>query len=256
MLECFLDDSGTHDGSRVLGWGAMSGDKLRLDELDLKWKARLADPCDGRKPPIKKFHSWDLYHGRGEFSGYNEAEKDRTRYNFRTIATDLKLTWFFYGISMDAWKKVAADHKVLGQVFTAESFILAGLFKKICEEAHKYGEPIAFFINQERFTPELVTNIKVAIEKAKVPDQFVSYTGAPVKGVTGLQAADLVAHEVFRFYVERLDNPKAQPNAHLKSLAENVHSFQDGWFGEEDLRKMIEKIEGTLNWEEAFSEKA
>lgn len=248
MLEGYLDDSGTHDASRVMVWGAMTGDKLRFNDLSVAWKAKLLDPCEGRKPPIKAFHSSHLLMGVGEFEGYSQAERDITRRVFRDIITEQKLTFFAIGIAVDAWNKVAAEHEMLAKMFTPESFTFAGTFKIICQEARVYGEPITFFIDQERFTPEFEINIKIAMEKAGVTDQFVSYTGAPVKGVTGLQAADLVAHEIYQFYLSRLDDSHADPSAHLQSLLKGVFSFRDGWFGEEELRSMVKKAGGRIDW--------
>lgn len=257
MLESCLDDSGTHEKSRVLVWGAIAGDKSGFERLDADWKAQLANPCKG-KPPIKSFHSSHLYMGTGEFEGYSQAEKDRTRYNFREIIFGSKLTLFSYGISIEAWEKVCADHPYLGKCFNPESFILSGIYKRICEEAKPFGLPISFQIDQERFNPEIVTNLKIAREKAGIDEQLVSYNFLPVAGVTGLQAADVFAHGTYQFYRDCLDDPNAEPDIHLQRLAEGIYAFRDGWFGEEELRRMAKKVEGNIDWslKDASSEEA
>lgn len=186
--------------------------------------------------------------GVEEFEGYTQAEKDRTRWNFRKIILDCGLTFFSYGISLEAWDKVTTDHGDLGQNFTAEGFVFAGIVKNICESAKEHGEPISFQIDKKRFSPELARNIEIAIEKTEVPDHFVSYAFSPVGQLTGLQAADLVAHETYQFYVSNLGDLKVEPNIHLQRLVEGIHDFRDGLIEEEGLRKMIEKSNGRIDW--------
>ena len=75
MLEFYLDDSGTHRGSKAAVWGGVVGYAEYFDELESKWREMLACPCEGR-PPIKQFHSSHLAAGKGEFMGYSDAERD------------------------------------------------------------------------------------------------------------------------------------------------------------------------------------
>src|SRR5688572_7961691 len=115
MLEFYLDDSGTHNGSRVLVWGGIVGFKDFVGDLESAWKKQLRHPCDN-KPPIKAFHSSHLAAGDGEFEGYNQAERDITRYNFRKIILDAGLTVVSFGISVRDWDDIirGPDRLIMG----------------------------------------------------------------------------------------------------------------------------------------------
>jgi hypothetical protein len=245
MLECYLDDAGTHDSSKVIVWAGVAGDHHFFDELEALWKARLQNPFDN-KPPIKAFHSWDLSAGTGEFTGYNQAERDATRLNFRKIITDLKLTFITNGISVNAWKKFATPHP-LGKVCTAESFIFSYIVKYVCHSAKEHGDPISFQFDKGRLSPEIISSIKPGLDAADIGDLHVSYGFSSVKLNAGLQAADLVAHETCRYYKQFLENPNAKPDAHLQRLIEGVYDYGDGWFGHDQVRDFFEKVGADVN---------
>src|SRR3546814_19046815 len=108
MMEFYLDDSGTHEGSRVAVWGGVVGYRQFFSEFKIAWKAQLARPCEGR-PPIKAFHSSHLVAGRGEFAGYSEAERDLTRWTFRKAILDAGLTVFSFGLSRSEERRVGME---------------------------------------------------------------------------------------------------------------------------------------------------
>jgi hypothetical protein len=58
VIECYFDDSGTHDASPVVVWGGVAGHAHYLDKLDKMWRALLQQPCEGKRP-IKSFSSYD-----------------------------------------------------------------------------------------------------------------------------------------------------------------------------------------------------
>lgn len=250
MLECYLDDGGTHDGSRVIVWGGVAGDKRFFDELEVAWKAQLGNPCKG-KSPIKAFHSSHLAMGVGEFEGYNQAERDLTRRNFRKIITDLGLTVISYGISIDGWDKVARDNP-LGKYFTAESYVFGHIVNYVCQSAKEHRDPVSFQFDQGRFSSELVSSVKGAFSAAEVDEDYVNYTFSPVKLNMGLQAADLVAHETYRYFCKFLESPSAEPDAHLKRLIEGVYDSSAGWFGENEVRAILGRIDSDTKLQNHF----
>lgn len=128
MLECYLDDSGTHQGSSVVVWGGVLGHPTYIQQLSEDWAALLRCPCDG-KPPIRRFHSFDLMAGRGEFEGYNQAERDLTRRNFRKAITDNDLSVLAFGVSAESWEAIVQEQEQM-HWFTAEQMVIGSAIKE------------------------------------------------------------------------------------------------------------------------------
>jgi len=237
MLECYLDDSGTHNGSRVLVWGGVSAHKGFFDQFESDWKSLLQNPCTG-KPPIKKFHSYDLARSEGEFASYNQAERDATRHDFRKVITDASLTWMSYGVSLDAWEDIVPPE--IKKVLTAEDMLFGALVRDVLESAKKFGEPVSFVFDQGRSSYSLVEMVKVATETADAKDSLASYTFAPVVAHAGLQAADMVAHETYMFFSKCMDSKGVDPDPHLERLTQDVFDSRGCFFGEAEIRHAFE----------------
>jgi len=242
MLECYLDDSGTHSNSRVIVWGGVAGDKNFFDQFQEAWKARLEDPCDGYKPPINVFHSTDLAAGDGEFSGYSQAERDRTRFNFRQVIIDCDLTWVSYGISVKAWESVAKDYE-WSDILSAESMVFGRLIRDVTKSAIDHGDPIAFKFDKGRISPLLCGVIQPAFDSVGVNTQSVGYGFWSVQAVLGLQGADLIAHETYQYFVKFIDDPNTNPSSHLQKLMDGAFSYKDGWFDEDSIRRAFEEAD-------------
>ena len=81
MLRPHFDDSGTHTGgktgpSKIVLVAGIFGTEARLDSLDRNWRKIIADPIDGSRPPLKRFHAYDCDNSIGEFSGWSRTETD------------------------------------------------------------------------------------------------------------------------------------------------------------------------------------
>ena len=244
MLEFYLDDSGTHAGSRVVVWGGVVGFSQFFEELETAWKARLACPCEG-KPPIKAFHSAHLAAGEGEFEGYNIAERDLTRRNFRQVIVDAGLTVLSYGISVDDWDTVITGRArmFLG---SAERHIFGHAVLAGCEAAKEHGQPVSFQFDRGRHSSRLESVIGPAMQAAEIDGHSVSHGFSPVIDNMGLQAADLVAHETYQFFNEYIDNRSAQIGAHLRSLFEGVHDARAAWIGKEQFQDVADRIDALI----------
>lgn len=241
MLKCYLDDSGTHDLSQLVVWGGLAGHHEYFKQFEIAWKGQLADPCDGHKPPIKKFHSYDLARGIEEFEGYNQAERDRTRRNFRQIILDCGLTWVSFGISKAAWNHVFGAYK-WGAPMTAEGLVFSRVVRTLCDTARDHKEPISLQFDIGRRPPGLDANIDIAINLSEIDSDQVSYGFSSVSENIGLQGADLVAHETYRYFSDYIDNPDAEPLLHLKRLVAGAYDQRAGWYGEKELQEALEEI--------------
>lgn len=239
MLELYMDDSGTHDGSLIVVWGGVAGDKHYMDKLDAAWREQLKHPCDG-KPAIKRFHSYDLEHGLREFEGYNQGERDLTRRNFRQVCVQSDVTVLAYGVSVRDWDQLVriGDRK---PDYTAEQFVFGKAIFDVAKAAKAEREPLTLQFDQGRDDPGLRRLIQPVLERAKMDGRFVSYGFAPVAEVPALQAADLVVHEAYRVFKEYLDDPSSEPRAHAKRLFEDVFSGGAHWAGRREIKRTVDK---------------
>lgn len=248
MLEYYLDDSGTHAGSPVVVWGGVAGHKHYLDQLDEAWRAQLLKPCDGR-PPIKKFRSYDLAHGIGEFEGYNQGERDLTRRNFRQVIVESDVTVLAYGVSVEDWDQIIRKWWKQPN-FTAEQSVFGKALFDIAVAARAEGEALSLQFDQGRDTPELRQVIMPAIQSAEYDGRFVSYGFSPVASVPALQAADLVVHEAYRAFKQLLGDSNAVPQPHAKRLFEDPFAGAAKWMGRKEIKDTVRKIERARKREE------
>ena len=243
MLECYLDDSGTHDSSKVIVWGGIAGHQQYLGEFEEDWNARLREPCEGKPPLTKGFHSYGLTHGVGEFEGYNEAERDRTRFLFRKCILDAGLSWISCGISVAAWNEHASLFRLgLG---TAERLVFGKSIMLVCDSAHENAERISFQFDKGRES-YVSSIIQPAIDEANIDNSLTSHGFSCVSKNVGLQAADLVAHETYRYFTQYVDDQSATPNAHLARLFEGAHDGKASWFGPEEIKSMALDLRASL----------
>jgi len=242
MLACYLDDSGTHDQSRVIVWAGLAGHIQHFKEFEKKWKRQLRDPCDGLKPQIKALHSSYLALGDGEFAGYSEAERDLTRKNFRQIIIDCELTWVSYGISKEAWDNAVKEKKIYSRL-TAESIVFGKVISTLCKSSLP-DEPMSFQFDKGRQPESIVRMIEPAIGDAK--KEYVSYAFTPVALNVGLQGADLVAHETYRFFNKYMDDQGATPIPHLQRLVDGAHDSLAGWFGRDEIDRAIVNVDSSF----------
>lgn len=249
MLECYADDSGTHGSSRVIVWAGIAGNVKFFEELEAAWHAKLAKPCNGR-PAISKFHSHDLFASRREFVGYTQAERDATRHDFRQIIIDAGLTWLSYGISTSAWDQYATG-MFRQAIPNPERIVFGELVVAACNSAHKDGEPISFQFDKGR-TGNVCPMIKPAVEESDIDDHRVRYRFSPVGANVGLQAADLVAHETYQYFVKYIDDPDAEVNIHLQRLMAGVHDYMALWYGEVEIDAKSKRVNKAFKEEDVF----
>jgi hypothetical protein len=244
MLECYLDDSGTHDDSLVVVWGGVVGHQHYLDKLSLAWRKQLQEPCEGR-PPIRKFSSSKLMAGRGEFEGYSEAERDLTRRNFRQIVVDCELTVVAFGASVRDWEQIM--HKIVGMpTLTAEQAVFGQAVKEVLQCAAERQDPVTLKFDQGRSSQELETAIGAVMDRTEYSNLLTNYEFSSVEVVPALQAADLVAHESYRHFVDHLKDKNARLSPHTERLFMEAFNSKGGWIGQREIRDAAKKTAKKL----------
>lgn len=248
MIQFFFDDSGTHSSSDVVVWGGIVGHVQFVSELASNWQKCLDHPCDG-KPPIKRFSSYRLLHGIGEFEGYNQGAKDLTRRNFRNVILNAGLTVFSYGLSRAAWDEIVTGELKVGFI-SPEHTVFGIAVRAACEAAiaEDAQMPVSFVFDQGcAGRIDIQGMFNAALNSIKFDPNLASYGVSAVEGNNALQAADLVAHETYQFFCEHLRTGGShQPGPHLKQLFEGAHDARAGWMGRDELAVAAQGIRGWL----------
>lgn len=245
MLQCFFDDSGTHDGSKVVVWGGVAGTVEQFEELEQQWVAALANPPFG-KPPIKKFSQSDCRACHGEFKGYNRAESDHLQYIFREIVINSNVVGVCYGVDVAAW-----DRHVTGRlrefIGGAESAAFGLCAKKAFEIADLNEDKISMVFDQGRKTDLLQILYSAAGQHFPEAAKNAASTFMPVASTPGLQAADLIANYFYAYAKEYLLDSEAEADPHLLSLLANSQVV-DGLMGEAQIDFMAQAMRHKNDW--------
>ena len=220
MLELYLDDTGTHAGSPVVGVGGLIGTQAQWTSFDAAWKALLREPVPG-KPPIRKWSSHDCSHSVNEFAGYNEAERDLATFGFRKIITDSGLYSASNMIDAIAWKELVTA-RFGDKVGTAESIALFALIGRLFTwvSSHSEGPKVAIYYDVGRTADSEILRLTGLLEEY---ENIIGVSFLRVVDATPLQGADMIATEAFWYAKDQIQLGVTEPlRAHFRAyLKEN-----------------------------------
>ncbi len=234
MLKCFLDDSGTHADSSVVVWGGVIGLPEEISKLDAAWRARLQDPGINRRP-IKSFSSFDCARGMKEFEGYNQAERDHTRYLFRQVLAEAGLSYYACAIPTADWDDVMQGEA--REFFGSASFhaLNACLSFSLSAGFSYRQKEIAVVLDKGAMVPGLVQHMDKAAILVPSSSKIVETSFLSVNDFPALQAADMVATEYYWGMKEFMKTGEVKPDAHFRSLIQSGRSSKFDWFLREHL---------------------
>ena len=99
--------------------------------------------------------------------------------------------------------------------------------------------------------------VQVVLDGSREEGLTVSNGYAKVEDVPALQAADMVAHETYRYLTKYIDDPNASPTPHLKSLFQGLFDADMGWYGKAEIqaiadvvRRLVTKIDTSSSGSE------
>ena len=219
MLQAYLDDSGTHDGSPVVVIGGLIGPPDNWDRFEKQWVSLMKAPLSG-KPPVRAFHLSHLIGHHGEFRDYKQGEVDRLRYKLRQIIIDSDLLQIATVVSRPDWDELVVGpyRDVLG---SAEEICFSGIVVKSLEFLQRYSntsdQKIAYVYDIGRKTPEIEELFRM-VEMPEYRPQVASVTWGQVNDMPPLQAADFIANENYRAAKEWLKTGDVQSKHFLQLL--------------------------------------
>jgi hypothetical protein len=221
-LAAYFDDAGTHEGSPVVSWGGFIGMDTEWSRFDGAWRAKLAQPLDG-KPRLRKFGLADCQAKRGEFAGYSVAESDLIQNEFRAIIVRHRLLGMAFAVDRPIWDRLitGAAREHLGD---AEVVCFASCFNGAIARAIEYfpdESMLSLHFDRGRLSPKLSAVVDTVTRNYSGKPEIVSISFDPVEKFTPLQAADVIATENY-WHAKGWLEGKIQPRPHLAHFLERV----------------------------------
>jgi hypothetical protein len=230
MIRAYFDDSGTHEGSGIVVIAGIMGTEGRMDGLDRTWRSHLEAPLCGRKSRIKRFHAYDCYQSINDFVGWTRTETDYFRHQLREVIIQSGVS--AYGIAclrMDYEDLIAGDlRSVLGD---PEGFCINQCFVRSLAwvKANTFDPKVTFIFDNR---PSSVQRYAGAVYDAFAqghtpPPELTGYAFLGSMDVRPLQAADLIAWELYQFAKSVLvEGRGAKANQEILHLKKNM-DFSD-----------------------------
>lgn len=226
MLSAYFDDSGTHSGgkwgpSKIVVVAGIVGTEGSLRGLDEAWKQHLDRPICGRKKPLSRFHMVDCQESRGEFEGWNRAETDHFCHLLREAIIDSGVGAYGIAVSRKDWDELVTDD-VRSFLGDAEGYCISQCFVRALRWARENCfDPHIKFVFDNR-TEEIERRGKVvghtfqtwSAEMRQDP-QIVGTTFLNSTAVRPLQAADMLAWEVYQHGQENLFSGEIKPPSRI-----------------------------------------
>lgn len=238
MLECYFDDSGTHDQSKVVTWGGLLGTVDQWDYLEKRWKALLAKPLEG-KLPLECFHLSHCAALDQEFMNYNRAASDRVRFLFRQIIADAQLESYAFSVPVEDYNDLVKG-PARRHFGGPKRIAVSGCILKFLHRAKERGEEfVSITFDEGHITPEIQATMDQIRRDYKGPPTLVSIGSMPVRPTPALQAADTIATEAYWAANALLRGDDVHHSAHLRSLLGKVEVIQGYIMQRDHVKKLV-----------------
>jgi len=221
MLTAYFDDSGTHPNSDVVLWYGLFGHSNQWAHFDELWAAKLREPSLG-KPALSRFHMAQCQAADGEFTGWSRTATDFLVHELGDIILRCMLWADGVAIPRKDW-----DELVKGNLRTAlgdtEGYALRIAFVRATQWAREHGgqDRIAFVFDRRKEREaegkriyQLFDHLSKIEPNAVKP---ISITFSDSTCIRPLQAADMVAWEMYQYSLESLKKG-AVPHAGRKQM--------------------------------------
>lgn len=230
MLRPHFDDSGTHTGgksgpSKIVLVAGLFRTEARLDSLDRNWRKIIADPMEGSRPLLKRFHAYDCDNSIGEFLGWSRTETDFLTHRLRTAVIESGAAAYGIAIARQDWDDLVTGD-MRGFLGDAEAYCISQCFVRTLRWAQENTfDPQITFVFDNR-TPKVERRAKA------IGDAFQRHTGQPEiigtaflnsSKIALLQATDLLAWELYHHANDILKAGLIFPRrAQMKHLTKNM----------------------------------
>lgn len=225
MFWAYLDDSSDSKRERFCAAGGLFSLDLRWQKFELAWR----NATRSLKEP---FRATDCECGHGQFSDWDKSKRDSLMAELCGIVKEYDLGAFGSAVSVPEYRSVFPD----ATEYDPYLLCLAMCFANIAEITE-----ISNAVIRHQRIPLAPTGVRFWVEDnpdtaARATQLYVDLKAVPSwppagrmeemahlgKKIVGLQSADLIAREVFKFYDNAGVRPIRKP---VLTLAQNVTFF-------------------------------
>jgi hypothetical protein len=251
MLCAYFDDSGARSGANVTLLAGLFGNPHQWDHFNGLWQQALEAPLDGAKPRVQRFHMFDCYAGRKEFTGWVRSEAEDFAQQLGNILFKCGL---WGGVTVATAR--AGDRRATGdqprESGEAEAGAIRNSFHLALDWARKnaaYDREIAFVLDDR---PERKKEYEAAyaafLDHARAANILplpASLTFANSAKELPLQAADLFAWEIYQDELSFLhrERPAGQFNQKLLARMAASGRFRIQSATPETIGSLVESLE-------------
>jgi hypothetical protein len=231
----FFDESGTHDGARVLALGGWVGTEEDWEDFQTHWDAALA------KHGVSAFHFSKCENGRGEFEGWSSSKKARLTEDLIRVICRHNIQGFCGAIPMGYYKGIVqGSGSILEEKHSPYVLLESYLIEIICKKVHS---PVHYVFEEQReFRKFAISNSWDIREKFPGRDKkMAAIVYRPKAKYAGLQAADLLVYESAKSLGNRLYEPSRPARQSMLALVRcKGKDMEGGWFDEAADKKWLE----------------
>lgn len=248
LLVAYLDESGTHKGSRITAVSGFVGTKDTWAEIENSWKEALADF------EVPAFHSVDCEQGEGDFSRMDIALRVALVNRLARLIGRQKgrLLPVWSAVFNDGWEKVQR----IGRFGEAHPKPFHLCFRYVAQRLSDWsarqagGSQIALVYAEQSEFERSVLDLYSAYRDTRREGRFVSLTIASPRVYVPLQAADLLAYEMNWDWTEleygaNRETLTSRYRTPLKFIRDGLGVLAGGGYDEDAIRLHMRRFNET-----------
>lgn len=259
MLSAYMDETGhsSDEKQKFVGIAGLIAPAANWEAFEKKWKAALKLPYID----LPFFHMTDFAARKKHYEGWSEVKRQTVLGKLFKVIETIHPLPFGALIPMDLYRDLSEEYKefLMDPYYLCFSSALAGCtafleFKKLPPD-----EKVALIFSEQ---VEFRNKALKIYEQVKEQEMLKARGTPPIfrdmRDIVPLQAADIVAYEMYKEYERRLHRPKAAPRFGYQRLVKmsernnfgipNFMFFDEERFafhikGYEETKKLFEQLE-------------
>ena len=200
MITAYVDDSGTHGGSKIVLVAGLFGTEARLASLERNWRKHLERPLCGAKSRLKRFHMADCNASTREFTGWSRTETDYFCHQLQTEIVESGVSAYGAACSRNDWEELITGEQ-LALLGDPEGVCIWNSFVRMIAwaQANTFDPKMSFVFDSRPAASQRYA--KVVFDAFQRQIENPALTGISFLSsydIVLLQAADLLAWELYQ----------------------------------------------------------
>jgi len=218
MLCTYLDESGSHEASRVFALGGYVGRTEEWERFSVGWNTVL------KQEGVDCFHMKEFVARRGAFKGWGEASRITLVHRLARVIRSRNIWGVHYAILLDDYREVAPTWAQSGkQALSPYRLCLEFLVNVIIKGSLARGarpQEIALVLDQQKeFGPTIHRHYLDLQKMSEYRPWLGSFSTSIRIKAPPLQAADFLAYESYKEVYSRMFDPTRKPRKSFETLA-------------------------------------